>query len=180
MLFVLHTSATVVTITAVAIAINETILKELALDVALLGHRLGEHLVAEGEGVLRVVVLRRNHAEVDVAFVLLQLVVGDDEGEMGLEGAVGEHEVDFDDVALFVLHRASEFVFRHPAGSVHSRCAEEGLTLFGGRPLLVFFFGLFGCDVEHVAERADERHHVLSHMVAPVVLYCHCCHVTLF
>lgn len=69
-----------------------------------------------------------------VTFVLLQFVVGDDEGGLGLEGAVWKHGIDFNDVALFVLYRASDIVFGHPAGHIHSRCAKESLALFGRRP----------------------------------------------
>ena len=74
------------------------------------GLREGEavdHLVAQRVGILGVepVVRGDEHKVEHTILILLQLVVADDDGGMGLERAVGDEDADFNDVSLMVLHR---------------------------------------------------------------------------
>ena len=65
------------------------------------------HVVAQRIGILWIepVVRRDEHKIEHTVLILLQLVVTDDDGGMGLERAVGKEEADLHDVSLVVLHR---------------------------------------------------------------------------
>ena len=74
------------------------------------GLREGEavnHVVTQRIGILWIepVVRRDEHKIEHTVLILLQLVVTDDDGGMGLERAVGKEEADLHDVSLVVLHR---------------------------------------------------------------------------
>ena len=80
----------------------------MALDEAGLRKReTCHHFVGQRIGILRVepVVGGDEHEIEHAVLVLLQLVVADDDGGVGLERAVGEEEADLYDVALMILHR---------------------------------------------------------------------------
>lgn len=70
------------------VALNVTH-QQLALHVTLLAHGLGQHLVRESECVLRVVALRRNHTQINVTLILLQLIVRYNQCRMGLKEPSG-------------------------------------------------------------------------------------------
>ena len=66
-----------------------------------------DHLITQRIGVLRVepVVRRDEHKIEHTILVLLQLVVANNDGRMGLECPVGKEETNLYDVSLVVFHR---------------------------------------------------------------------------
>lgn len=65
------------------------------------------HVIGQRIGILWVdSVIRGDEDDVEhPLLVKLQLVVGDNDGGMGLEGAVGEEEINLHDIFLVVFHR---------------------------------------------------------------------------
>jgi len=76
-------------------------------EAGLRGREAVNHVVTQWVGVLRVepVVRRDEHKVEHSVLVLLQLIITDDDGWMGLERAVRKEEADLYDVSLMILHR---------------------------------------------------------------------------